>query len=102
MRMFALAVAVGMAVAVLAGCGGRDSPQRGRAVFVSSCADCHTLTGRDNGRDNGDLANPRLSVADLESFAKVMPIHPKLSQADALAVAQYVHSVSSSIAGKRP
>jgi mono/diheme cytochrome c family protein len=102
MRMF-VPVAAGMAVALLGGCGaGRGTPERGRTVFVSSCADCHTLTGRDSGRDNGDLAKPRLSVADLESFAKVMPVRPKLSQADVLAVAQYVHSVSSSIAGKQP
>ena len=100
--MLALAVAVGMAVALLGGCGGRDSPQRGRAIFVSSCADCHTLVGRDSGRDNGDLANPLFSVADLASFARVMPVHPTLSQADALAVAEYIHSVSSSIARKRP
>jgi mono/diheme cytochrome c family protein len=101
MRIFALAAAATLAVA-LVGCGGRGVSERGRAVFVSSCADCHTLTGRDNGRDNGDLANPLLSVADLASFAKVMPIQPSLSQADALAVAQYVHTVASSIARKQP
>ena len=101
MRIFALTAAASLAVALL-GCGGRSVSPRGRAVFVSSCADCHTLTGRDNGRDNGDLANPRLSVADLASFAKMMPVQPPLSRADALAVAQYVHSVSSSIARKRP
>ena len=101
MRIFALATAASLAVALL-GCGGPGVSQRGRAVFVSSCADCHTLTGRDDGRDNGDLANPALSVADLASFAKVMPVRPSLSRADALAVAQYVHSVTSSIARKRP
>jgi len=102
MRIFALAAAVAMAVALLGGCGGRGTPQRGRTVFVSSCANCHTLVGRDSGRDNGDLANRHFSVADLASFARVMPVRPRLSQADALAVAEYIHSVSSSIAGKRP
>lgn len=102
MRMFASAAAAGITVALLGGCRGPGTPQRGRAVFVNSCADCHTLVGRDSGRDDGDLANPRLSVADLASFARVMPVRPTLSQADLLAVAQYVHSVSSSIARKRP
>jgi mono/diheme cytochrome c family protein len=102
MRMFVSAAAAGIAVALLGGCGVGGMPQRGRTVYVSSCANCHTLTGRDSGRDNGDLANPRLSVADLASFARVMPLHSKLSQADALAVARYVHSIASSIASKRP
>jgi hypothetical protein len=47
-----------------------------------------------------DLILAHLSVADLASFAKVMPTRTPLSGADGLAVAEYVHSVVSS-SGRR-
>jgi mono/diheme cytochrome c family protein len=65
--------------------------RRGRAVFADTCAGCHTLTGRDTSIRGGDLAVVELSVADIESFIRVMPV--RLTRADARAVAAYVHHV---------
>jgi mono/diheme cytochrome c family protein len=86
---FVLAAA---AAALLAGCSGGHSTARGRHVFVRSCAGCHTLTGHDTGASGGDLRATRLSAADVTSFARVMPIRPPLSAADARAVGRYVAS----------
>ncbi|HEY2072445.1 MAG TPA: hypothetical protein VGG88_02595 [Gaiellaceae bacterium] len=58
-------------------------------MFANACSDCHTLTGRDTSVAGGDLAMEVLSVADIESFVKVMPVH--LTPANAAAVAAYVH-----------
>jgi mono/diheme cytochrome c family protein len=89
-------------VVAVAGCGrvGRSSDatalRHGRGIFARSCAGCHTLAGRESGAVGGDLVNAHLSVADLASFAKVMPTAARLSSADVLAVAEYVHSVAAS------
>jgi mono/diheme cytochrome c family protein len=85
--MTPLAFAAG--VAVLAGCGGGPS---GKALYAKDCESCHTLTGRDQGAMGGDLGVPHLSVADLASFARTMPVRPPLNEAQANAVARYVHS----------
>lgn len=85
-------------IALLGACGGQGrspSPQeaqQGRVVFTHSCAGCHTLTGHDTQTPGGDLAIARLSVADLASFARAMPI--RLSAADLQAVANYIHTVT--------
>ena len=71
----------------LAGCGG-TAPD-GKNVFARACAGCHTLTGHDTKAPGGDLAMQVLSVADIESFVRVMPVH--LTPNDADAVAAYVH-----------
>jgi mono/diheme cytochrome c family protein len=65
---------------------------RGQAIFDRSCASCHTLDGRESGAVGGDLVNAHLSARDLASFARVMPVRPPLSRADARAVAAYVHA----------
>lgn len=80
---------------VAAGCGdGRAhetaSAARGKAVFASACAGCHTLTGHDTHAPGGDLAMSKLSVADIESFVRVMPV--RITRAEVAAVAAYVHS----------
>jgi mono/diheme cytochrome c family protein len=75
--------------------------RHGRLIFARSCAGCHTLAGRESGAVGGDLVNAHLSVADLASFAKVMPAPKRLSSADLLAVAEYVHSVTASARGQR-
>ena len=103
MRRFEILV---LALAVLGaadGCGAGPRPiaRRGQEVFARSCAACHTLAGRDSGTGSGDLADIHLSVADVTSFAKIMPVRPRLSAFEALAVAQYIHSVSTSSARKR-
>lgn len=72
----------------LAGCGG-TAPD-GKKVFARACAGCHTLTGHDTRVPGGDLAMQVLSVADIESFVRVMPGR-RLTPADAAAVAAYVH-----------
>ena len=91
-----LAAAVGMA-AFLSGCHARGHAtsgegDRGRRIYTQSCSTCHTLTGHDTHAPGGDLLEADLGVADLESFARTMPIRPPLSAADAYAVAEYIHA----------
>jgi mono/diheme cytochrome c family protein len=79
-------------VAAAAGCGGASVTSRGHAIFEKQCSSCHTLTGHDTRVDGGDLAVARMAVADIASFARVMPVQPPLSQADAVAVARYIRA----------
>lgn len=100
--MLALAAAalIGAAALVGAGCDGETGPgarQRGREVFAEDCSRCHTLSGRERGAVGGDLARTRLSVADLASFARVMPARTPLSVDDSRAVAEYVREVAASL-----
>jgi mono/diheme cytochrome c family protein len=83
---------------VLGGCGGGGGSTiaRGHAIFTRQCASCHTLAGRDTHADGGDLAIAHMSVADIASFARVMPLKKPLSAQDTLAVARYVHARASS------
>jgi mono/diheme cytochrome c family protein len=81
-----------VAAALLAGCGGGHASSRGQEIFERSCARCHTLTGHDTRAPGGDLRAARLSVADVASFARVMPVDPQLDEADARAVARFVVS----------
>jgi hypothetical protein len=48
------------------------------------------VTGHDTRTDGGDLAIAHLTVADIASFARVMPLRRPLSRADTFAVARYV------------
>jgi mono/diheme cytochrome c family protein len=75
---------------VLAGCGSPSALERGHAVFEHDCSSCHTLTGHETSVDGGDLTIGRMSVGDLASFARAMPVRHPLSRDDALAVARYV------------
>ena len=68
---------------------------RGHAIFEHDCSSCHTLTGHETSVDGGDLAIGHLRVADLASFARVMPLRQPLTQRDALIVARYVHARAS-------
>jgi mono/diheme cytochrome c family protein len=83
-------------MALVFGCGkqagnsNRTAGGRGRTVFVRACAGCHTLVGRDTGTPGGDLALARLSVGQLASFARVMPV--RLSSSDVHAVALYIRA----------
>ncbi|HZT90538.1 MAG TPA: cytochrome c [Gaiellaceae bacterium] len=79
------------ALLLLAGCGGGPAVS-GRAVFSHSCSGCHTLTGHDTNVDGGDLAVGHFSVAEVESFAAVMPVRPRLTSDELHAVAVYVVS----------
>ena len=80
-----------------AGCGSDRSSsaaqtERGRAIFERSCSGCHTLTGHDTPARGGDLATAKLSVADIASFVRVMPV--RLSSDQVAAVAAYVHGAA--------
>jgi mono/diheme cytochrome c family protein len=66
-------------------------------VFAAACFGCHTLTGHDTPTAGGDLAIARLSVRDLESFVRVMPV--RLTRADVAAVAAYVHAAEGRAGG---
>ena len=93
-------LAATLAAVAAAGCGHTESGsraaalQRGSAIYTRSCAGCHTLSGREGRAVGGDLVRAHLSVADLVSFALVMPARRPLSHADAVAVAQFVHAVA--------
>ena len=69
-------------VLVLAGCGGPS----GRQVFEANCARCHAGP-RPAG---GDLRGFRLTAAEVESFARIMPVRRPLSDAELRAVARWV------------
>lgn len=83
-------LAITAAVVVLAGCGGHT--ESGRAIFAHECAGCHTIAGHESGAPGGDLAHLRLTVADIASFARVMPTPSRLSESEVNAVARYVRS----------
>jgi mono/diheme cytochrome c family protein len=89
--MRACALATGLVV-LASGCGGTTRTDRGRALFNRACSGCHTLTGHDSRAPGGDLAIAELSVADIDSFVRVMPVHLSSAQVDA--VAAYVHAVA--------
>ena len=88
-----VAAALVMVVATGCGSGADTTAKHGKALFASQCAQCHTLAGRESGAPGGDLAVPKLHVADIASFARVMPTRRRLSRAEALAVATYVADV---------
>lgn len=71
----------------MTGCGGRSLGER---TFAAKCGGCHTLTGHDTRADGGDLALGTFSVADVEAFAAVMPVRPRLGRRELHAVAVYV------------
>jgi mono/diheme cytochrome c family protein len=83
----ALGLAAAVAVALVL--TRRHSPD-GRAVFSASCSACHTLGARTTAAPGGDLSGYRLTAAEIASFARVMPVHPRLSRAEIDAVAAYV------------
>jgi mono/diheme cytochrome c family protein len=83
-----LLIAVG--TLVLTACGASTHHAEGRRIFAASCASCHTITGHDTQAPGGDLAVPRFTEAEIASFARVMPVHPRLSRANIQAVAAYV------------
>ena len=96
--MRVLAVSAAVVAGLLAGCGsGTSTPTlaRGRQIFASQCAGCHTLTGHERGAIGGDLLLAHLKEQDLASFARVMPTKPALLSEDARAVASYIVSVAS-------
>ena len=90
--------AAAILIAAVSGCGAahvrasRGALSRGRAVFARSCSGCHTLTGRDAGTEGPDLATMQMSIRDLASFTRVMPVHLSADEIDA--VAAYVHAVA--------
>jgi hypothetical protein len=61
-------------------------------LFEHDCASCHTVSGHETSVQGGDLAIGRMSVADIASFARVMPLRRPLTQRDALTVARYVRA----------
>ena len=74
-----------------AGCGSHNAVS-GKSIFEHDCASCHTVDGREHGAIGGDLVKAHLGVRALASFARVMPVHPRLDEREAKAVAQYIHA----------
>lgn len=70
---------------LLAGCGGHAQPS-GRQVFQRACAGCHAS----DASPGGSLRSYRLTREQIASFARIMPVRPKLSDAEIAAVARYV------------
>lgn len=63
----------------------------GARVFADACAHCHTLgTPAPAARQGGDLAGYRMTLAQVESFTRVMPVRRPLSAEDLRAVSEYV------------
>jgi mono/diheme cytochrome c family protein len=64
----------------------------GPAVFVHSCASCHSLVGNESlHKQGGDLLGYHLTRAQLTSFTRVMPA--TLTPAQLRAVVDYVYRV---------
>jgi mono/diheme cytochrome c family protein len=62
---------------------------------VRACAGCHTLTATDNNRKpGGDPAIPRLTVAQLATYVRVMPVHLTATQVDAVATYLYADAAT--------
>jgi mono/diheme cytochrome c family protein len=74
-------------VLVVAGCGA-TRVARGRHVFATRCAGCHTLTGHDTNVDGGDLGLGCMTVTQVASFVRVMPV--RLTRRQAADVSLYV------------
>jgi hypothetical protein len=66
-------------------------PPSGHGIYTHSCANCHSLTGHDTHAPGGDILNPNLTITDLASFARTMPVRPPLTTADDEAVARYIY-----------
>ena len=77
------------AALVLSSCGATTASP-GKTIFARSCSHCHTLTGHDTKADGGDLAIGSLTAAQVASFARVMPVRPRLTSAEIGLVARYV------------
>src|SRR3954468_18880853 len=91
-RRLGFLVAV-LAVAAVGALVLRSRDPNGAAVFAASCSGCHSLDGRSGGSlPGGDLSGYRLTVDEIASFARVMPVHPRLSTAEIRAVSRYVAS----------
>jgi mono/diheme cytochrome c family protein len=88
------AVILALLAAVVCSCGAHRTAA-GKAIFDRDCASCHTLDGREHGAVGGDLVVANLGVRALASFARVMPVHPRLDAREANAVARYVQAVAS-------
>jgi mono/diheme cytochrome c family protein len=102
------AALLAVAVAALGGCGeapskrsaepapetaGRPSPaaDSGRAVFLSQCQGCHSLTGLGARRPaGGDLAGYSMTPAEVASYARVMPTPRPLTERELALVARFV------------
>ena len=105
------AASVAALAVLLSGCGGSrhasPNPARlaeysaGARIFKSACAVCHTLTGHDTRSDGGDLGLLHGTVAEVESFARIMPVHPRLTPADVANIATYIVGIERELARQR-
>jgi cytochrome c2 len=88
MRSARLPASLLLAAALLAGCGsGPASP--GARIFAESCRSCHTLsTDARVHTAGGTVAGYGMSLAQLESFTRVMPV--RLTPAEVRAVSRYL------------
>ena len=92
-----MSVAVCALVVALIGCGGDRTQanatgiRQGAELFQRSCAGCHTVGAPTSKSSGGDLAQTVLSIRDLVSFARIMPVELTRDQLDI--VARYLHAV---------
>ena len=79
-------------VLAVTGCGATRAA-RGRHVFDTRCTSCHTLTGHDTTVEGGDLGTGCMTVAQVASFARVMPVRLTRRQTNdvAIYVARHMH-----------
>jgi mono/diheme cytochrome c family protein len=88
---------IGFVALVLAGCRGRHAEtsasriHQGAALFEHACAGCHSLNAATSTAIGGDLARPVLTLPDLVSLERIMPV--KLTNTQLYAVALYVHAI---------
>jgi mono/diheme cytochrome c family protein len=98
-RATALA-ALTLAIAA-AGCGSASSPTPSaratagaRTLFDGSCGGCHTLTGHNTpSHQGGDLLRVRLRRTVALQFAREMPVHHRLTEAQLGTIVDYIAAV---------
>ena len=65
--------------------------REGASVFATSCQGCHATTPAAAARRHrDDISAYRFTVGQIESFARVMPVHPPVRGRRLRAVAAYV------------
>lgn len=83
-----------LALALLTGgCGQAARPRQpsGAMVFRQECQVCHSLIGNESRRkDGGDLLGFRMTLSQMNTFVREMPVRHRLSSPQLRAVERFV------------
>lgn len=107
LRLAPAAAALPLIVAALTGCGGvrppADELQEGAQLFRASCSACHTLASNPHPSPVGGSLRPyRMTIAQVESFTRVMPLRRPLDDRQLRILARYVTRVQRAAPPRTP